>query len=360
MIKKINIYPTKTINILGVQISTPVLNISMNSEDILKCINQGALIDEILGKNITIRLSKDNYNKDNTHTSEPDNDDKIEISNWISSTLSDYIVENSTITGEGIKNYVKFKISEVIKKNFIDKISYDRTTKSLIYTKGTQSFPVPIKGFVTGITYDATRNTLIFDTNEETKINVKIPNNNYVTNGYYSSVNKTLALSLSDGTTVSIPMDKLLDEDSFKDSETISAVKNQDNSISLNLKLSAEQGNILMKKADGIYVNDTNHTKLERVQTNRQDEIIISNIDGTVKVSGIKIGKDTLSSTPNVQTVATEKAVSIEIEILTDELNNLILKQNVVNSTNISVEAPSQDKVISEEALISALQWKTL
>lgn len=53
--------------------------------------------------------------------------------------------------------------------------------------------------------------------------------------------------------------------------------------------------------------------KLDKVAQSHADEIVIANADGTVKVSGKKVGGATLAASPNANTLATEAAVDAAI-----------------------------------------------
>lgn len=53
--------------------------------------------------------------------------------------------------------------------------------------------------------------------------------------------------------------------------------------------------------------------KLDKVAQSHADEIVIANADGTVKVSGKKVGGATLADSPNANTLATEAAVDAAI-----------------------------------------------
>ena len=91
-----------------------------------------------------------------------------------------------------------------------------------------------------------------------------------------------------------------------KETTTTTTAVSETNEISVDVKISAEAGNSLSVKDDGLYVNvpsDTN--KLDKVTTGHVDEIITANADGTIKTSGKSIG----GNTPDANTIATEAAV---------------------------------------------------
>lgn len=54
--------------------------------------------------------------------------------------------------------------------------------------------------------------------------------------------------------------------------------------------------------------------KLDKVAANKAAELVTAQADGTIAVSGKKIGGATLASTPNQNTVATEQAVKAYVD----------------------------------------------
>lgn len=66
MTKKVNIYTRMPITVLKFPISGNVLGITLEVEDICKCICSKAKVDEILEDGSIVRLDLANYNKDNS------------------------------------------------------------------------------------------------------------------------------------------------------------------------------------------------------------------------------------------------------------------------------------------------------
>lgn len=84
------------------------------------------------------------------------------------------------------------------------------------------------------------------------------------------------------------------------------------NSVSTNVLVTEATlaGVVLKVQAGEANVQQLLTGKLGKVESNKADEIIIANGDGTVKVSGKKVGGATLAATPSKNTVATEAAVA--------------------------------------------------
>lgn len=96
--------------------------------------------------------------------------------------------------------------------------------------------------------------------------------------------------------------------------------------------------------------------KIAKVDTGKENEIILATADGQAKTSGVKIGGETLAATPDAATIATEKAVQTYVG------NYSVAKSDVVTSTTFAAQTAagvSDTKVASEKAVFDAMTWKT-
>ena len=81
------------------------------------------------------------------------------------------------------------------------------------------------------------------------------------------------------------------------------------------MKISSQAGNSLKTKSDGLYVevpDDT--TKATKLGTGYTNNILVASSDGDIANSGVQIGTNVLSSTPDDDTVATEVAVKTYVD----------------------------------------------
>jgi len=163
--KKVSVYPNAT-NMVIKKTSVPIfgttLNIVLSLNDIKICLDYGADVDEVLGKNNLIRLNDNNYDKDNSNGSTSTavnsnysiesiqivNDLPVEpyknilyvvrdtkigytwdavnrawiiIFNHVSDTILDGVVDNNPVTGESVKKYMIKKLSEMSGINVLGK-----------------------------------------------------------------------------------------------------------------------------------------------------------------------------------------------------------------------------------------------
>lgn len=264
--------------------------------------------------------------------------------------------ETTPVSGDAVKAYVASQLSTAISNKFVEGITYDKATKQLKYTKGEAQTAVDITGFVTGASYAGETGILTFTVQGGENVTVNLPKENFVKSGSYDPVEKDLILILQDNTEIRIPADDLIDTSEFKSSETVNMTVGEDGFVKAEVKISAESGNTLVKKTDGLYVAAADvSNKLDKVAASKAGEIIIAKADGTVAVSGVKAGAATLASAPNATTLATEAAVNAIKTALESSIGTKVAKTDI--STAIGASATSSDaKVASERAVAVAIE----
>ena len=231
----------------------------------------------------------------------------------LENTSSDDLVP----TAKAVASYVQNKIQEVIESDSgITSISYLENGE-LSVTKDGETSTIPLNGMTYSPTYDEITRKLTIPIIGSSALEINFAKDTAVTAGKYNEDTNEIWLTLAEDKTytdesklIKIPAQGLIDIYTGKETNTTTTTVSETNEISVDVKISAESGNSLSVKSDGLYVNvpsDTN--KLDKVTTGHVDEIITANADGTVKVSGKSIGGDTLVPTPDSNTLATEVAV---------------------------------------------------
>lgn len=264
--------------------------------------------------------------------------------------------ETAPVSGNAVKNYVEGKITEGLNGAVTD-ITYDGVAKAIKFTKGAEQSSVPLTGFVTGASYEGETGKLSFTVQGGQKIDINLPKENFVKSGRYEPETKELVLVLQDNSEVKIPAGDLIDDTEFQSTQTVElAVDPEQGTVTANVKVSAEGGNALVKKADGLFVQTPNvSNKLDKVATQKQGEIVIAKADGMVEVSGFKAGAATLNGSPNDKTLATEAAVNAIKTALEATIGGKVAKTDI--STTIGASSGSSDtKVASEKAVAKAIE----
>ena len=231
----------------------------------------------------------------------------------LENTSSDDLVP----TAKAVASYVQNKIQEVIESDSgITSISYLENGE-LSVTKDGETSTIPLNGMTYSPTYDEITRKLTIPIVGSSALEINFAKDTAVTAGKYNEDTNEIWLTLAEDKTytdesklIKIPAQGLIDIYTGKETTTTTTAVSETNEISVDVKISAESGNSLSVKSDGLYVNvPSDANKLDKVTTGHVDEIITANADGTVKVSGKSIGGDTLVPTPDSNTLATEAAV---------------------------------------------------
>ena len=231
----------------------------------------------------------------------------------LENTSSDDLVP----TAKAVASYVQNKIQEIVESGIgVTSISYVENGE-LSVTKGGETSTIPLNGMTYAPTYDETTRKLTIPIVGSSALEINFAKDTAVTAGKYNEDTNEIWLTLAEDRSytdesklIKIPAQGLIDIYTGKETNTTTTAVSETNEISVDVKISAESGNSLSVKSDGLYVNvPSDANKLDKVTTGHVDEIITANADGTVKVSGKSIGGDTLVPTPDSNTLATEAAV---------------------------------------------------
>ena len=239
------------------------------------------------------------------------------ISKGYTITLADSSTDELVPTAKAVASYVQNKIQEIVESGIgVTSISYVENGE-LSVTKGGETSTIPLNGMTYAPTYDETTRKLTIPIVGSSALEINFAKDTAVTAGKYNEDTNEIWLTLAEDRSytdesklIKIPAQGLIDIYTGKETTTTTTAVSETNEISVDVKISAEAGNSLSVKDDGLYVNvpsDTN--KLDKVTTGHVDEIITANADGTIKTSGKSIGGDTLVPTPDANTIATEAAV---------------------------------------------------
>lgn len=306
--------------------------------------------------------------------------------------------ETKAVSGEAVKQYVKQHVTTAVADK-VKNISFDKLSKQLTYETGNGTVNnVNIDGFLTGAKYNQKTGMLSFDVQGGRGIHINLPKDNFVESGRYDTDSKSIILELVSGDRVEIPAEDLIDVNEFESTATIDMTVTTEGKVSADVIVDQTTGNNQLRAtAHGLYVEATDLSNtLSKVATNKANEIIVANEDGTVKVSGLQAGTDTITGEGNVKTLATEAAVAAIRTTLTNSIAEKInlsaisrnipqaevasfdrvasekavataideLKGQKIDKDNITTELPTEngstDKVASEAAVVAALSWSRL
>ena len=253
------------------------------------------------------------------------------ISKGYTISVADSSTDELVPTAKAVASYVQNKIQAITESGSgVTSISYIENGELSVTKDGAVS-NIPLNGMAYAPSYDEVTRKLTIPIVGDSALEINFAKDTAVTAGKYNKDTNEIWLTLAEDKTftdesklIKIPAQGLIDIYTGKETSTTSTTVSDTNEISVDVKVSAESGNSLSVKSDGLYVNvpsDTN--KLDKVSIGHVDEIIIANADGTIKTSGKSIGGATLVPTPDENTLATETAVkSYADNVANEALNN--------------------------------------
>ena len=232
-------------------------------------------------------------------------------------SVTDTSTDELVPTAKAVASYIQNKIQEISESDSgITSISYVGNGELSVTKDGAVS-NIPLNGMAYAPSYDEVTRKLTIPIVGDSALEINFAKDTTVTAGKYNEDTNEIWLTLAEDKTftdesklIKIPAQGLIDIYTGKETSTTTTTVSDTNEISVDVKISAESGNSLSVKPDGLYVNvPSDANKLDKVATGHVDEIITANADGTIKTSGKSIGGDTLVPTPDSNTLATEAAV---------------------------------------------------
>lgn len=282
------------------------------------------------------------------------NNDWKTVIEKVAQRLTDEDTETKAVSGEAVKTYVKQQVTAAVADK-VNGISFDKISKQLTYETPTGSNTVDIDGFLTGAKYNAKTGMLSFDVQGGRGIHINLPKDNFVESGRYDADRKLIVLELVSGDSVEIPAGDLIDDTEFVNSQTVDMNVSEDGQVSATVRVDQNSNNQITVTQNGLYVAPTNlDGKLDKVESERAEEIIIAKADGSVRVSGLKAGASRINDDADDHTLATEAAVAAIRTALTSSIAEKINLSAISRNVPVTAEA-SDDKVASERAVAVAI-----
>lgn len=232
-------------------------------------------------------------------------------------SITDASTDELVPTAKAVALYIQNKLQEYSEAGHgVTSISYVENGELSVTKDGINS-TIALNGMAYTPSYDETTRKLTIPIVGSSALEINFAKDTAVTAGKYNEDTNEIWLTLAEDKTytdesklIKIPAQGLIDVYTGKSTNSTTTTVSDTNEISVDVKISAESGNSLSIKEDGLYVSaPSDANKLDKVATGHVDEIITANADGTIKTSGKSIGGDTLVPTPDSNTLATEAAV---------------------------------------------------
>ena len=294
------------------------------------------------------------------------------------------------VTGGAVVTYVAEQINEVTGGALTD-VVYNQDTKELSVTKAGQTTTKKITGVATGMSY-ADGVLKITDVEGADVASVNLELERYLQDAYYDEATASLVFEVkvegaAEATKINIPAGEFVTLYEGTDTNTvdvtIEAVEGAANKISATVKVSAEAGNALVAKEDGLFVAPTDISgKMDLVAAATANDIATLNAAGQAVDSGKAFGAEAFATTPGEALIPTEASVAAYVATKEAEQNAAIagvyatqenlnalseevagVKDSYVKTADVVTVVADENattKVASEAAVVAALSWQTV
>ena len=169
----------------------------------------------------------------------------------------------------------------------------------------------------------------------------------FVKSGEYDTTSKKITLYFDDAKTDKVEIDAaaLVDIYTGASTSTADVSVSKDNKISVTVKASETEGNLVQVKDDGLYVAPVDQSaKMDKDTDAVENNLAKFDKNGNAVDGGVKAGGATLAATPNSSTLATEAAVNAVKSALETKVNEEKERaQGVESGLDTAVKAAQKD-----------------
>ena len=251
------------------------------------------------------------------------------------------------VSGKAVHDYVTSAIANVTSDsdNAFNGASYNAGANSITFTRnsGTNPVSVEITDLPCDLAYDGDTGLLQLADKDGTPMGtgINLDLERFVKSGEYNPDTEEITLYFDDEKTDSITIDASALVDIYTGGTTSTATVNVSagNEITATVRVSAESGNQVVAKEDGIFVAAPDMSGLGNKQDKDSDAVAgnLAKFDdsGNAIDAGIVAGGATLSGTPNATTLATEAAVAAIRSALQTAIDGKIAKISGGTTGNI-------------------------
>lgn len=238
---------------------------------------------------------------------------------------------NQPVSGKAVSDFVAGEINKITNgSQLVKDVEYVAASNSLKVTMadGTND-SVPMTNIAADLVYDKATGLLQVKNAAGTAIGtgINLDLERFIEEASYDHETRTITLRFNTGAApLTIDVGDLVDTYTAADSSSVHLAVTG-NEFTAEVLLSADAGNQLVKKANGLYVAAVDMSgKVDKVTDAAAGNIATFAAGGNVADSGAKVGGATLATTPLTTTLATEKAVDAVRTALTTLINGKIAK----------------------------------
>lgn len=260
------------------------------------------------------------------------------------------------VSGKAVAAYVTeaLKTSAAEAQAAFKDASYDKTTNKFTFTTNsgdTKEVEIANLPVDMAFTKDASTGVGLLQMKDNagnligTGVNLDLER--FVKAGEYDTETKKITLYFDDDKTDKVEIDAsaLVDIYTGEATSTASVSVSKDNKISVTVKASVTEGNLVQVKEDGLYVAPVNQSsKMDKDADAVENNLAKFDANGNAVDAGVKAGGATLAAEPDSTTLATEAAVSAVKSALETKVNEEKERAQGVESTlDTAVKAAQKD-----------------
>lgn len=251
--------------------------------------------------------------------------------------------DTDLVNAKAIKDY----LAGITTKAIMD-VEYKEDGQKFVvtYADATQS-ELLLKNLLTGANYNAETAEFTFTVANGEAVKFNIPKENFLSTATFDEASHTLTLTLVDGTEVPVDLKELVDTYTVKSTATVELAMSATGEITANVIKSAEMGNALVLKADGLFVpealvksvTDTSTVNLEVSEAGELTaEVKVSAEAGNkvvAKEDGLFVAETDLSNYYNKGEVDAELAKKANLDAVEEALGLKADKSTTYTKTEV-------------------------
>ena len=187
----------------------------------------------------------------------------VEVSPAVETELTADTAAGVLVTAGAIRSYVTAQTGT---GSLVKDVAYDSATQKFTLTYADDSTKeMPLKDLITGVSYDAATGDFTFSKANGEAVVVNTPVENFLEQASYDADTHILTLTMAEGEAVTVNLEELIDIVTVESTDSVELAINANN-ITANVKISAEEGNVLeLKTGDnaGLFISLADYTTTE-------------------------------------------------------------------------------------------------
>lgn len=259
------------------------------------------------------------------------------------------------VSGKAVADFVQDQIESVTGGSAVVKnVTYNSTDVKLTVVKGDDSTTdIVLNGIGVSLNYDSETGALTLKDKSGATLGqtINLALERFVQSAEYDHEARTITLTFNDDQSpITIDVGDLVDTYTVGDTSTVDLTMSGNN-ITAAVKVSATAGNIIQASEDGLYAAATDISgKMDKLTAEDASEVIIVGANGNASASGVKIGGATATAN-NASTLATEAAVEAIRSALQTSIDGKVAKLTANHANEVVIAAADGNVALSGKTI---------